>query len=136
MKTQTRLFAAGLLVTLLAAGTATAESPGPAMGETQPAGETQPVAADAPFSSSKAAGDDVLDKATAREDLSQIARSQQSSNVSNNSINGASTTGDIQISDNAFQNASGLTIINANSGNNVAMNGSINVNIVMTPPQQ
>ena len=130
MKTQTRLFAAGLLAVLLAAGTARAEPPAPAKAETQPA------TAEAPFSSSKAADDDVLDKATAREDLSQIARSQQSSNVSNNSINGASTTGDIRISDNAFQNASGLTIINANSGNNVAMNGSINVNIVMTPPQQ
>ena len=115
---------------MLAAGTARAEPPAPSRGETQPA--TQ----EAPFSSSKAAADDVLDKATAREDLSLIARSQQSSNVSNNSINGPSTTGDIRMSDNAFQNASGLTIINANSGNTVAMNGSINVNIVMTPPQQ
>ena len=130
MKTQIRPFAAGLLAALLAAGTARAEPPAPAKGE------TQLLAEEAPFSSAKAAGDDVLDKATAREDLSLIARSRQSSNVSNNSINGASTTGDIRISDNAFQNASGLTIINANSGNNVAMNGSINVNIVMTPPQQ
>ena len=136
MKTQMRIFAAGLLVTLLTAGTARAEPPAPAKGETQPAVETQSATAEVPFSSSMAAGDDVLDKATAREDLSLVARSQQSSNVSNNSINGASTTGDIRISDNAFQNASGLTIINANSGNNVAMNGSINVNIVMTPPQQ
>lgn len=136
MKTLSKSVAAGLLVTLLAAGTARAEPPAPAIAEAQPAGETQPATAETPFSRSKAAGDDVLDKATAREDLSLIARSQQSSNVSNNSINGASTTGDIQISDNAFQNATGLTIINANSGNNVAMNGSINVNIVMTPPQQ
>lgn len=90
----------------------------------------------APFQGSVLVADEALEKATAREDLSLVAQSQQTSTVSNNSVSGTSTTGDINLSDNAFQNATGMTIINANSGNNVAMNASVNVNIVMTPPQQ
>jgi hypothetical protein len=85
------------------------------------------------FSQADAASDELLDKATAREDISLAAQSQQTSNVSGNSVNGTSTTGTISFSDNAFQTASGLTVINANSGNNVSMNASMNVNIVMVP---
>ena len=88
----------------------------------------------APFAADKAASTEILDGATAREDISQVATSSQTSTVSGNSVNGDSVTGDIGFSDNAFQNASGLTVINANSGNNVSMNASLNVNIVMAPP--
>jgi hypothetical protein len=88
------------------------------------------------FANARRTDEATLGKATAREDLSQIAQSQQTSTVSNNSVNGTSTTGDITITGNALENANGLTIINANSGNNVGMNAAINVNIVMTPPQQ
>ncbi len=42
-----------------------------------------------------------------------------------------STTGEIRIADQALQNASGLTVINNNTGNNVAMNASLNVNLVI-----
>ena len=42
---------------------------------------------------------------------------------------------EINLSDNAFQNATGLTVINANTGNNVAMNASLTVNVVMTAPE-
>lgn len=88
------------------------------------------------FADTRRTDDAALGRATAREDLSQVAQSQLTSTVSNNSVSGTSTTGNISISGNALENASGLTIINANSGNNVGMNAAINVNIVMTPPQQ
>lgn len=130
MKTRTRTFALGLAMTLLGAGPAIA---GPTEGAADDAAHTK---MQAPFAGSAIASDEVLDQATAREDLSVVAESRQTSNVSNNSINGNSVTGDVSLSDNAFQNASGLTLINANSGNNVSMNASINVNIVSTPPQQ
>lgn len=91
----------------------------------------QPAATATPFSAPL--DEAAMSKATAREDTSMIAQSQQTSNVSNNTINGNSTTGDVTIADTAFQNASGLVLINANSGNNVAMNGSMNVNVIMAP---
>ena len=128
MKTHFRKFAAGLLVTSILAGPLAAQKADPAVPST-----TAPESA---FGVAAVAGDDTLEAATAREDVSLIAQSQQTSNVSNNSVNGTSTTGEIRFSDNAFESASGLTIINANSGNNVGMNASINVNIVMSPPQQ
>lgn len=87
------------------------------------------------FAGASPIAEDGLKQATAREDLSLIAQSQQTSGVSNSSVVGTSTTGDVGISGNAFQNASGLTVVNANSGNNVAMNASLNVNIVVTPAQ-
>lgn len=129
MKTRTGRFALGLAMTLLGAGPALA---GPAEGA---ADSPEREEAQAPFAGSAVASEETLDKATAREDLSVVAESRQTSNVSNNSVNGNSATGDVRLSDNAFQNASGLTVINANSGINVSMNASINVNIVSTPPQ-
>ena len=87
------------------------------------------------FADKKVADDEVLNRATAREDLSIAAQSKQASTVSQNSVSGVTTTGELSIADNAFQNATGLTVINANTGNNVAMNASLNVTIVMTGPQ-
>ena len=135
MKTQVRRFAAALLATSILAVPLSAQTN---------ASSTQTVdlpavaieTADSAFAETAVANDDALEAATAREDISLVARSEQASNVSNNSIDGASTTGEIRFSDTAFSNASGLTTINANSGNQVSMNASINVNIVMTPPQQ
>lgn len=75
----------------------------------------------------------VLDTSTAREDVSLIAKSDQAAAVSNNSVNGNSVTGAVTIDGNAFQNAQGLTLINANSGNNVAINSSLNVTISFAP---
>jgi hypothetical protein len=91
--------------------------------------------AEAPFAAGRAADDDTLNGATAREDLSLVAQSQQANTVSRNSVSGVTTNGEISIAGNAFQNASGLTVINANTGNNVAMNASLNVNIVLSGPQ-
>lgn len=92
--------------------------------------EISPLFATAPI-----ADDATLNAATAREDVSLVAETRQASSVSNSSVSGV-TTSKVELSDSAFQNASGLIVVNANTGNNVAMNGSVNVNIVMTPPQQ
>lgn len=139
MKTQVRKvrrFAAGLLVTSILAGPASAQ----AALAVSPTSDMQPRGAvDGPFGTSQVAGDDTLGRATAREDISLVAQSDLNSNVSNNEINGDTVTGDISFSDTAFANSGGLTIVNANSGNNVGMNASINVNLVMIPaaaPQQ
>jgi hypothetical protein len=87
------------------------------------------------FSDAAIAPDDQLDQSTAREDLSVGAQTQQVGTVSRSTVSGTVSNGAVGIAGNALENASGLTLVNANSGNNVAMNGSINVNITITPPQ-
>lgn len=94
-----------------------------------------PVMAPAPFGSAAALDPASLDRETAREDVAQIATAEQAARVSNNSINGPSQTGTVSIDGNAFQNLQGLAVINANSGNNVAINSSLNVNIHFAPGQ-
>jgi hypothetical protein len=111
-----------------AAGTAFADPGEPAL---EPVAERQEPL----FEDKTVADDEALGRSTAREDLSIAAQSKQASTVSQSSVSGVTTTGELSIADNAFQNASGLTVINANTGNNVAMNASLNVTIVMTGPQ-
>lgn len=77
---------------------------------------------------------EALDRETARADVNQAAVSDQVARVSGNSINGPSTTGQVSFDGAAFQNVQGLTIVNANSGNNVAINASLNVNLNFAPP--
>lgn len=101
--------------------------------QTATADSTRPSEARA-FSAASAASLQTLETATAREDISIVAQTQQTSTVSRSSVSGNVTTGAVGVAGNAFQNATGLTVVNSNSGNNVAMNGSINVNIVMSPP--
>ena len=48
-------------------------------------------------------------------------------------VTGTSTTGNVQIVGNAFQNLQGLAVINANSGNNVAINAALNVTVNLAP---
>ena len=74
-----------------------------------------------------------LQSIAGREDHAQIATNNQVAGVSRTTIGDNSRTGDAQISDNAFQNVSGLSILSVNTGNNVAINASMNVNISLTP---
>ena len=78
-------------------------------------------------------GDEVLGKTTGREDIAMMSDSTQVSSVNNSSVNGTSQTGELSVSGNAFQNVSGLVVINANTGNNVSFNASMQVNIALTP---
>lgn len=97
----------------------------------------QQAPADAPqaaaFGAEARLDTEALDRETAREDVKQAAIAEQSTRVSNNSVNGTSATGQVALDGNAFQGISGLTIVNANSGNNVAINAALNVNVHFTP---
>lgn len=76
-----------------------------------------------------AIGDDALQTIAGREDTRQAATANQVAGVSQNTVGDHVQTGDAKISDNAFQNMSGLSILNVNTGNNVAINAALNVNI-------
>ena len=81
-----------------------------------------------PFGAS-ALDDGTLQAIAGREDTQQAATANQTAGVSRNTVGDNVRTGDAQISDNAFQNMSGLSILNVNTGNNVAINAAMNVNI-------
>ena len=79
-------------------------------------------------------GEDDLGKVAGREDTgAMIASATQRNTVANNSVTGTSTTGNVRIDGNAFQNLQGLAVISANSGNNVAMNSAMNVTVNIAP---
>jgi hypothetical protein len=122
---------AGLALAPLSAAFAAPERPE----EVRAAASPDTSSAEHPFGAASTVSDAALDQATAREDLSLVAETEQASEVSGNSVTGRSNTGDIRIADQAFESASGMTIVNANSGNNVTINASVNVNIVVAPPQ-
>lgn len=86
-----------------------------------------------PFAAEAALAEAELARTTGREDVTQLNSADQANQVSNNSINGPSVTGTIRIDDNAFQNMSGLSVLNANTGNNVAINASMQVNVAINP---
>ena len=81
-----------------------------------------------PFGS-EAIGDGSLRAVAGREDTVQVSHADQVAGVSRNSVGDNSITGDARIDGNAFQNMSGLSILNVNTGNNVAINAAMNVNI-------
>jgi len=92
----------------------------------------QPLAADrAPENifAVEALDEAALQGIAGREDVNQISHAEQVAGVSRNSVGDNSITGDAQIDGNAFQNMSGLSILSVNTGNNVAMNASMNVNV-------
>lgn len=64
-----------------------------------------------------------------REDTNQISQAKLTAGVSQNSVGDNSITGTATIDGNAFQNMSGMSILNVNTGNNVAINAAMNVNI-------
>jgi hypothetical protein len=74
-------------------------------------------------------GDSALRTVAGREDTVQVSHADQVAGVSRNSVGDNSRTGEARIDGNAFQNMSGLSILNVNTGNNVAINAAMNVNI-------
>ncbi|WP_445191637.1 hypothetical protein ACT009_13815 [Sphingomonas sp. Tas61C01] len=104
-----------------------------------PATAADPVpAADpalAPPFGAAAIDDGALGAIAGREDINQISLANSTAGVSRTSVGDNVTTGDARISDNAFQNLSGLSILNVNTGNNVAINATMNVNIAIQPGQ-
>lgn len=105
----------------------------PAAAQGTPPAEPMETAA-TPFSAPTLEEAD-LQAVAGREDTTQIARNQQVAGVAQNSVGDNAVTGEVRIDGNAFQNMSGLSILNVNTGNNVAINAAMNVNISITPGQ-
>lgn len=105
----------------------------PAAAQEPPPAPT-PNVAGSPFAASTLTEAD-LQAVAGREDTTQIARNDQMAGVANNSVGDNAITGEARIDGNAFQNMSGLSILNVNTGNNVAINAAMNVNISITPGQ-
>ena len=74
----------------------------------------------------------ILGKVAGREDVwinDQVINVQNTSTVSGNTITGDFQTGTIGIDGSAFDNFNGLALFNLNTGNNVAINSSMSVNV-------
>ncbi len=85
------------------------------------------------FDPASAVPEAALKAASGKADLAQTSIANQENSVAHNSVVGNSITGAVAISGNAFQNLNGLAVINANSGNNVAINSALNVNVSILP---
>lgn len=86
------------------------------------------------FGAWPAVSDSELQASAGRADLAQMAQAVNTATVANNAVIGNSATGAIAIDGNALQNLTGLAVINANTGNNVAINATMNVNIAIIRP--
>lgn len=95
---------------------------------------TPAVAQDKPFAA-PAMTDTALGTVAGREDTRGVAIAEQQSTVTRNSVGDNVRTGDAKISDSAFQNMAGLSILNVNTGNNVAINAAMNVTVAIQPAQ-
>jgi hypothetical protein len=84
-----------------------------------------------PFGGAAPVDNALLGTVTGQSDLSQVIRAQNTSTVSGNSVNGHSETGTISFDPNSFQNLNGLSLLSANTGNNVSINSSLNVNVAI-----
>jgi hypothetical protein len=91
------------------------------------------VKASIAFSASSKVADSDLKRIAGKADLSQTVIANNTSNVSDNSVNGNSTTGTLSFGTNAFSQIHGLAVVSANTGNNVSINSSLNVTISMQP---
>jgi hypothetical protein len=84
-----------------------------------------------PFGATAPVDPATLGKVTGQADLAQVVQAQNRSTVSNNSVSGNSQTGTINFDPNSFQNLNGLSLLSANTGNNVSINSSLNVNVAI-----
>ncbi|SNS41041.1 hypothetical protein SAMN06295912_10619 [Sphingomonas laterariae] len=87
-----------------------------------------------PFAGASVIADDGLATITGMADvetLQQIINARNVGTVTGNTINGNSATGNISIGGSSFDNFNGLALLNANSGNNVSINASMNVNVAV-----
>jgi hypothetical protein len=114
-----------------------ATSPAAAEGEArQPPGTSTikvEAGADSGIFRAQAVSEATLRTIAGREDTTQVSQAELAAGVSQNSVGDNSITGTATIDGNAFQNMSGLSILNVNTGNNVAINAAMNVNISISP---
>lgn len=64
-----------------------------------------------------------------QESGAMLALSRNHAVVSDNEVGDNTTTGDVSVSDNAFGNVSGFSMVNMNTGNNSAINAAVNINL-------
>ena len=99
---------------------------GPSLAQSANAGDT-------PFATTSRLSSDTLAEITGRDDTALEVRAQNNATVSRNSVSGESNTGTINFGQDAFGALSGLSLLSANTGNNVAINSSLNVNVSIRP---
>ena len=97
-----------------------------------PATAQEATAPGAPFAAGAVATAE-LSEITGRDDTVQDIRAQNTSTVSHNSVIGQSETGNISFDASSFQAMAGLSLLSANTGNNVSINSSLNVNVSILP---
>ena len=118
-----------LFIGLLVAGAVFAPVCAFAQEQAPAASSTSSTAASSPFGSVKPVDNADLNAVTGRGDLAQVVNAQNKGVVSGNTISGPSQTGTIHFDGGSFQNLNGLSLLSANTGNNVAINSSLNVNV-------
>ena len=74
--------------------------------------------------------EDELAASTGRQnDNWMSATSNNSAVVANNRVGDNTTTGTVNVTDSAFQNVSGISMVNFNTGNNSSINAAMSVNL-------
>ena len=86
-----------------------------------------------PFGQAGVVGDGPLSTITGMANVDQYIMAQNTNTVSGNHVDGNSVTGTISFDPTSFQNMNGLQVLSANTGNNVAINSSLNVNVAIRP---
>jgi hypothetical protein len=86
-----------------------------------------------PFGTMPSVPGETLATMTGQADIAEQIRANNSGIVAGNIVEGESVTGDISFGASAFANLNGLSVLSANSGNNVAINSSLNVNVAVRP---
>ncbi|WP_242187884.1 hypothetical protein [Sphingomonas sp. CARO-RG-8B-R24-01] len=102
--------------------------------QTQPVAPASPIIAEASAASFGAINpveNADLKTITGQADLAQVVNAQNNGVVSGNTVTGNSQTGIIHFDSSSFQNLNGLSLLSANTGNNVSINSSLNVNVAI-----
>jgi len=88
----------------------------------------------APLFDASPIADADLSKVAGRENtpLWQTATASSNATVKDNSVGNNSPTGELRVSDSAFQNVSGISMVNLNTGNASVINAALNVNLSIT----
>lgn len=97
------------------------------------AGPARAAIEDGAFGTTAAVAPAELSTVRGMADTAMMVRAENNSTVSGNSVTGQSQTGTISFDSAAFQNMSGLSLLSANTGNNVSINSSLNVNVAIRP---
>jgi len=111
-----------------------ATSPQVSNAQTQPGAPVSPVITEvsaAPFGAINPVENADLKVVTGQADLAQVVNAQNKGVVSGNTVTGNSQTGTIHFDSSSFQNLNGLSLLSANTGNNVSINSSLNVNVAI-----